>query len=192
MDFKKFLSTYSGVLKENRFYRIVLGVLLAANLLLGAAVLTHKEVVVLVPPDLRGETRIAPNRGDRHYQESWGLFFALLLGNVTPRNIEFVVEAVEAYLSPQIYQDLMKDLYAQAKNVKQSNLSISFEPREVMYDEQTERVLVKGQTVLRGSYGKPQMINKTFEFGIEVKNYYPRIVYLDAYEKKPKEGADGQ
>jgi len=187
MDFKKYFASYTGVITENRFYRIVLCVFLAANLLLGVAVLSHKEIVVLVPPDLKGKTKIAQNKADRRYQESWALFFALLLGNVTPRNVEFVAQGIEGYLSPEIYQSLMKDMYEQAKTLKRNNLAVSFEPREVSWDEKTGRVLVRGQTTLRGSFGKAQNIGKTYEIGIEVRNYYPLITYLDAYEKKVRE-----
>lgn len=190
MDFKKFFSGYSGVLQENRFHRVVCVVLLLANLLLGAAVWSREAVVVLVPPDLRERVEVGRDRADLRYQESWGLFFALLLGNVTPKNIDFVVNSIDAYLSPEIYQDLMKEMYAQARNLKQNNVSVSFEPREVSYDEKHDRVVVKGRTVLRGSYGKPQTISKTFEIGIAVRNYYPLITYLASYDRKTGESGE--
>jgi conjugal transfer pilus assembly protein TraE len=187
MNFKKFLSSYSGIRQENLFYRVVCVVLLAANLLLGVAVLSRKEVVVLVPPLLKEQAKVSLKKADQKYQESWALFFALLLGNVTPRNIEFVAAEIEKYLAPSAYQDLMKDIYEQARGVKEVNLSTTFEPRELVYDHKTQHVLVKGQMVMRGAFGKPQNLGKTFEFGIAVNNYYPEITFLNAYDKKPKE-----
>jgi conjugal transfer pilus assembly protein TraE len=187
MDFKRFLSSYSGIRQENLFYRVVCVALLAANLLLGVAVLSRKEVVVLVPPLLKEQAKVSLKKADQKYQESWALFFALLLGNVTPRNIEFVALEIEKYLAPSVYQDLMKDIYEQAKSVKEVNLSTTFEPRELVYDDKTQHVLVKGQMVMRGAFGKPQNLGKTFEFGIAVNNYYPEITFLNAYDKKPKE-----
>ncbi|MHB9072008.1 MAG: TraE/TraK family type IV conjugative transfer system protein [Desulfobaccales bacterium] len=187
MNFKKFLSSYSGIRQENLFYRVVCVVLLAANLLLGVAVLSRKEVVVLVPPLLKEQAKVSLKKADQKYQESWALFFALLLGNVTPRNIEFVAAEIEKYLAPSVYQDLMKDIYEQAKGIKEVNLSTTFEPRELVYDDKTQHVLVKGQMVMRGAFGKPQNLGKTFEFGIAVNNYYPEITFLNAYDKKPKE-----
>lgn len=187
MNFKKFLSSYSGIRQENLFYRVVCVVLLAANLLLGVAVLSRKEVVVLVPPLLKEQAKVSLKKADQKYQESWALFFALLLGNVTPRNIEFVAAEIEKYLAPSVYQDLMKDIYEQAKSVKEVNLSTTFEPRELVYDDKTQHVLVKGQMMMRGAFGKPQNLGKTFEFGIAVNNYYPEITFLNAYDKKPKE-----
>jgi len=191
MDFKKFFSTYSGVMQENRFYRVVCILLLAANLVWGYTALSRKEVVVLVPPHLKDSIRVGMDSADRRYKESWALFFALLLGNVTPQNIEFVVDGIGRYLSPEIYQDLTKEIYAQAKSVKQSHLSVSFEPREVAYDQENDRVLVKGLTRLQGTFGKTQTAPKGFEFGIDVKGYQPLITHLDIYETRPeKTGRD--
>jgi len=187
MDFKKFLSSYSGIRQENLFYRVICVVLLVANLLLGVAVMSRNEVVVLVPPLLKEETKISLKKADQKYQESWALFFSLLLGNVTPRNIEFVAAEIEKYLAPSVYQDVMKDIYEQGKVVKDINLSTTFTPQSLTYDEKIGHVLVKGHMVMRGNFGKPQTLGKTFEFGIAVKNYYPEIIFLSAYDKKPKE-----
>lgn len=195
MEFKKFLSSYSGIRTENFYYRVICGVLLASNLLLGVAVLSRKETVVLVPPTLKEQVKVSVRKADQKYQESWALFFALLLGNVTPRNIEFVASEIEKYLAPAIYQSVMKDVVEQADGIKETNISASFEPRELVYDDKTGHVLVKGQMVMRGAFGKPQNVSKTFEFGMEVKNYYPQINYLDAYERKdknPKEESDAK
>jgi conjugal transfer pilus assembly protein TraE len=187
MDFKKFLASYSGIRQENFYYRVICAGLLITNLLLGVAVLSRKEVVVLVPPLLKEQAKVSLKKADQKYQETWALYFALLLGNVTPRNIEFVAAEIEKYLAPAIYQDLMKSIYEQAKDIQEANLSTTFEPRELVYDDKTGHVLVKGQMVMRGTFGKPQNLSKTFEFGIAVQNYYPQIISLDAYDKKPKE-----
>jgi conjugal transfer pilus assembly protein TraE len=185
--YKKFFASYSGIRQENWFYRVICGVLVVANLILGIAVLSRKELVVLVPPGLKQETKVGQSVGDRHYQEDWGLFFALLVGNITPRNVGFVVEEMEKFLAPTVYHDLIKDIYEQAKGIKESNVSTTFEPRELTYDDKTGHVLVKGQMVMRGSYGKPQSVGKTFEFGIVVRNYSPQITYMAAYSQKPRE-----
>lgn len=186
MNIKEYLKSYSGIRQENWFYRVLCLVLVAANLLLGVAVLSRREVVVLVPPVLKEPVKVSLKKADQKYQESWALFFALLLGNITPRNVEFVAGELEKYLSPAIYQDVMKDVVEQAQGIKETNLSTTFEPRELIYDDKTGHILVKGQMQMRGAFGKPQNVGKTFEFGIEVKNYYPQINFLDAYDKKTK------
>ncbi|MCK9377435.1 MAG: type IV conjugative transfer system protein TraE [Syntrophobacterales bacterium] len=187
MDIKKFLSSYRGIRTENLSYRVICGVLLLSNLILGAAVFARKDTVVLVPPMLREESKVSLKKADQKYQETWALYFALLLGNITPRNVEFVAAEIEKYLAPSIYQDVIKDVVEQAQGIKAANLSTTFEPRELVFDDKTGHVLVKGQMVMRGAFGKPQNVGKTFEFEIAVKNYYPQIAFLNAYDKKPKE-----
>ncbi len=184
MDFKIFSSTFSGIRQENNFWRALCAVLVVTNLLLGVEVLVRKDVVVLVPPILKEQVRVGMNKADAKYQESWALFFALLLGNITPQNLEFVISEVQKYLAPEIYQDLMKDIGEQAMQIKEANVSTSFQPSQLTYDDKTGHVLVKGMMALRGSFGPPKNVPKTYEFGITVKNYYPEIHYLDAYDKK--------
>jgi conjugal transfer pilus assembly protein TraE len=134
MDFKQFLSSYRGLRSENWFYRVLCGALLLSNLILGVAVFSSKETVVLVPPVLREPVQVGLKQADRKYQESWALFFALLLDNITPRNLEFVAGEIEKYLSPAIYQSVMQDVVEQARGVREANISTTFEPRELVYD----------------------------------------------------------
>lgn len=191
MDFKRFFSSYSGVIQENRIWRALALVLVTANLVLGTVAFSRRETVVLVPANLSKEVRVGVAVGDRAYRETWGLFFALLLGNVTPKTIDFVLERVGKCLAPGIYQETLKAMYAQAKELKVNNLAISFEPAEVAYDEKTDRVLVKGVALLKGAFGAPQSLARTYELGIEVRDYRPVLTYLASYEKK-EEGNAGK
>lgn len=187
MDLAKFFSSYSGLKQENWFGRVVCLMLLVVNLILAVAVFSRKETVVLVPPGLKERLSVAQDKADQKYRESWGLFFALLLGNATPRNTEFIIEEIEKYLAPSIYQEVMKAVFDQAGSLKENNVSTTFTPEQVVSDEKTGHVLVKGKLELSGGFGKPEKILKTFEFGISIRNFNPQITYLDAYDKKPKE-----
>jgi conjugal transfer pilus assembly protein TraE len=188
MEWRKFFSSYTGLLRENWIWRgLSLGLVLA-NLVLALMAFSKRETVVLVPANLSKEVRVGIGAGDRAYRESWGLFFALLLGNVTPKTIDFVVERTGKYLAPAIYPEVMKEMYAQAKELKTNNLSISYEPVEIAFDEKRDRVMVKGVAMLRGSYGVPQPIARTYEMGIAVRDYQPVLTYLASYEKKEDVG----
>jgi conjugal transfer pilus assembly protein TraE len=184
MDWRQYFSTLKGALLENKIWRIIVLGLVASNLVLSIMALGNRETFVPLPANLTKEVRVGLNVGDRAYKETWGLFFAMLLGNVTPKTIDFVLERTGKYLSPNIYQDTLKDMYAQAKQLKTNNLTISYEPVEVDFDEKTGRVLVKGIALMRGSYGAPQALQRTYELGIEVRDYQPILSYLSAYERK--------
>lgn len=187
MELKKYIKSYSFIKKENLSYRAICVVLLITNLILALTLFFRKEAVVLVPPGLKNEVKVSINKADQKYKETWALFFSLLLGNVTPKNIGFVVEEFQKYLAPDLYQDLSKDIFDQSNSVKEGNASSSFEPREIAYDEKNEHVKIKGQIVMHGAFGKSVCIPKTFEFGIKISNYYPQIYFMDAYDVRPKE-----
>lgn len=59
---------------------------------------------------------------------------------------------------------------------------------EIAFDEKKDRVTVKGVAMLRGSYGVPQPIARTYEMGIAVRDYQPVLTYLASYEKKEDVG----
>lgn len=180
----QYFATYKGALRENRLWRVLALGLMLANCILVVMAFNNRETIVQVPANLSKEIRVGMNVGDRGYKEMWGMFFSLLLGNVTPKTIDFVLERTGKYLSPNIYQETLKAMYDQAQKLKTNNLTISFEPLEVDFDEKTDRVLVKGVAILRGSYGTPQTMARTYEMGIDVSNYQPVLSYLASYERK--------
>lgn len=184
MEWRRFFGSYRAVLQENRIWRTLSVALALANVILVILVVARRDTVVLVPANLTKEVRVGASVGDRAYRESWGLFFALMLGNVTPKTIDFVLERTGKYLAPGIYQDTLKDMYSQAQQLKVNNLTISFEPNEVAFDAKNDRVQVKGVAVLRGAYGAPTIMARTYDLGIEVRNYQPVLTYLSAYEKQ--------
>lgn len=184
MELLEYFSTLKGALKENKIWRVVALGLVLSNIVLAVMAFGQRDTLVLIPENLAKKASVGVSVGDRAYKESWGLFFAMLLGNVTPKTIDFVLERTGKYLSPNIYQDTLKDMYAQAQQLKTNNLTISYEPVEVDFDEKTGRVLVKGIALMRGAYGAPQTLPRTYELGIEVRDYQPVLSYLSSYERK--------
>lgn len=190
MDIKQFFSTYSGILLENRIYRWVLILLLVSNLVL-VVLLRSNQVVVLVPPTLEQEAKVGLRQADRGYLEAWGLFFATLMGNVTPRNIDFVLANLQKYMSPGIYQEMSQAMIEQAKAIKSGNLAVSFTIQEIVCEE-GGRVKVRGQFMMHGPFGKSQNATRTYEFAIAVKNYAPVLTDVLVHDQKqPGEKEEG-
>lgn len=183
MDIKKFFSTYSGMILENRLYRTVLILLLVSNLIL-VVLLQRNQTVVLVPPTLEKEARVGQKQADRAYLEAWGLFFATLMGNVTPRNIDFILLNLQRYMAPDIYQEMSQSMIEQAKAIKSGNYSLSFAVQELVYDEAAGRVRVKGQTGMHGPFGKSQLLGRTYDFAINIRNFAPVITDVLVHDQK--------
>jgi conjugal transfer pilus assembly protein TraE len=187
MLFSRFKKSYSSTIKENNFLKIALVILVLANLWLISIVSHKKPVTILVPPTLSDKVEVKYNSATEEYKKSWGLFFATLLGNVTPKNIKFIADSIGSFLEPDIYQEVMEGLYKQAREIKSKELSISFHPKSVIYDKEKDIVFIKGSSVVKGTYGKPQTFPKTWEMQIKIKNYQPKLSYITSYLKKKKE-----
>ena len=86
MKLGQFLESWRIVQAENRLHRIVLLGLIVTNGLSALAALRTERAVVLVPPNLDKEVEITRNTASSELKESWGLYLAELLGNVTPTN----------------------------------------------------------------------------------------------------------
>ena len=88
------LSFYSTSLATLRKQVSVLGVAcLALSITVCVMSLSLSNVhdrIVVVPPGLSGPVAIDWGRADAEYLKTFGLFYATLLGSVTPRNAMFV------------------------------------------------------------------------------------------------------
>jgi conjugal transfer pilus assembly protein TraE len=51
-------------------------------------------------------------------KESWGLYLAELLGNVTPTNADFIGKAIAPLLSTELYRSVMDALSEQVNALK--------------------------------------------------------------------------
>ena len=186
MNFKGFFSTWDGIVKENRFYRIMITILLISNVLVAFAALRTERSIVLVPPHLNSEVQVMRNQASTNFKEAWGLFVAELLGNVTPGNLEFIRKIMSPMLASEIYQAVMEDLAKQIEEIKKDQISLSFQPAEVMYEPETDKVFVTGRLRAQGPGSKPVDVIRTYEFVIDINNYRPQIRHIDAYVGRPR------
>jgi len=65
---------------------------------------------------------------------TWGLFFAQLLGNVTPGNADLILPALGPLLAPALYQSVRDAVAEQLALFTREQLTTRYEPRQVQYD----------------------------------------------------------
>jgi conjugal transfer pilus assembly protein TraE len=65
-------------------------------------------------------------------------------------------------------------------------VAISFSPRHVDYETETNKVFVSGELKSQGPSSKPDVKLRTYEFIIAIKNYRPRLEYIDVYPDSPR------
>ena len=111
MNLKKLLGTMEGLsafaklnVTSNTFLSVAVCALVINQL-------GQHETTRLIPPNLDKEVRIGWNTADEAYLKSFGLYASLLMGNVTPKNVNFVADSVSAFVDPAIYPEVRKKMF---------------------------------------------------------------------------------
>lgn len=172
-----YFHTLEGAIALNRFLRWTCLSLAVTVLILASALAFRREAVVLVPPTINSEARIGVSSADSEMQVAWGLYLATLMGNVTPNTAPFLTQKIGRNLSPRTYQRVVDAIEAQAKQVREQALSVSFSPQLARYDEKLQKVVVTGEVIVRDVRGIEARELRTYEMGFIVQNY---TVLLDS------------
>jgi len=186
VNLERYLKTWEGLQKENRWGRMIQASLLVIVLLLVLKVFTKETIVTIQPFTLTEEAWVAQKSASRSYKEAWGFAFAQLLGNVTPTTVEFIKERVSPLLSPRIYQEVIDALEMQARQIKEDRVTMRFEPRVVEYEMSTDKVFVYGYSYTKGANSKENRTERTYQFSIQIANYAPLLTYLETYAGRPR------
>lgn len=142
----------------------------------------QRQTVVLVPPMLKGEVLVDVYESSPEYKTAWGLFFANLIGNVTPARVPFVKETLERFIAPSIFQDVIQRLEVEGATIAREQIALSFETKTVLFDASRNLVIVEGVTVVRPAIGKEKREPRTYEFRIDVLNYRPVLKSMNTYQ----------
>ena len=86
---------------------------------------------------------------------------------------------------PDIYRTVLDAMTDQIKAIKMDRVAISFTPRHVDYEAETDKVFVSGELNSQGPSSKPDVKPRTYEFIIVIKNYRPRLEFVDVYPEEP-------
>jgi conjugal transfer pilus assembly protein TraE len=114
------------------------------------------------------------------------LFVAELIGNVTPENIDFIKASLAPMLAASIYREVLDEIVRQAEEIKRERVSLSFQPAEVMYEKETDKVFVTGRLKTQGPGSKPVETVRTYELTVDINDYRPLIRHIDAYSGQPR------
>lgn len=155
--------------------------------LLAYLVMDKKETVVFQPITLTEQAWVQESESSKNLKEAYALFFADLLGNVSPKSIEFVVAKLGRFISPKIYQTTMDLMYKQVEAIKQDRVSFRFDVQEIFTEEATGKTFVVGMIHTAGAASEKESTGamQTFEFLIKVINYQPVIESIDSYSGRP-------
>ena len=91
--------TYADYERYKRFAMITIVSLSITVVLLMFMAFSKEPIVVMVPPNMTQDMVIEGNKASEAYQTQFAYQTALLVGNISKRNIDFVVERMEELLS---------------------------------------------------------------------------------------------
>jgi conjugal transfer pilus assembly protein TraE len=186
VNLQDFLASHRGIQAQNQWQRHALWALGLTNILTALSLCLREPPVILVPPSLPGEVQVAHNQGSGNLKESWGLYVAELIGNVTPGNAGFIERSIGPLLASDIYPEVMAILTSQVLALQADRVSVHFRTREVIYEATTDRVFVTGEQTSQGPLSAPESHPRTYELRIGFHHYRPRIEHLDVYSGDPR------
>ncbi len=187
MEAKRLAQTWSGINAENKYARMIIGGLVVANLALVFKLSFRDEKVVLLPPLLEKQAELTQAAAGESYKTAWALFVASFIGNITPKNADFVKAQVGQFFSPAVYSELRDSIDASADALKNEGLSVTFSVTDTLYEPNTDKVFVTGTTTTRARDNTAgESIVRTYEFQVSISNYRPIVTYFDIYRGQPK------
>ena len=157
--------------------RLILLVLVLTNALLLIHCLNRKPTVELSLPLLDGQVGIQYSEASHDYFEWWALSLAELLGNLNPQNLSFVESRLQSLLSPNLYQQVHETLNQQFHQLREDQVSLSFEPLQLEFDETTHEARVTGSSALSSGHQRLSG-QKTFTFQFSLIRYRPVLVVI--------------
>jgi conjugal transfer pilus assembly protein TraE len=185
MKLSGFKQSWSRAVRENTTKNFVIAALVATNAITAAGWFRVEETVVLVPAVLDQRMEVQATNASPAYKKAWALTVAQLAGNVTPGNADLVLESLGDLLSPDAYRRIAADLAAQVADIKRDSLTVSFEPRQILFESSTNKVFVSGQFASSGVSGQPIKAVRTYEMTIDMRFGRPWITSFKPYQGMP-------
>lgn len=189
-------TSWSAAMVKSNFMVVSNVGLVAVALVLAFNQMNQKPTVIVKPPVMTGEFRIEDGLPNKEWQQSWALFISHMLGNVNPRNVEFVARQVTSLLSPNLQTGVEADLRKVVEMMRMSGLTQTFEVQDLRYDPTTGMVWCWGNktTQLMGPKASGNAGNDTsdrrrwtYEFIIRLNEMgMPVVTHIDQYEGTPR------
>lgn len=187
MKMMRFVATWESSIRAVVILSVVLVLQGIALGIMSVKLYRHRERVVVMPPLALQEGRrmeIAWASANQEYSKSFGLYLATLIANITPENVTFVADSISTYFDSRIYSEVRTKILSLAQDeVWATSAQASyFAPRQVIYEDATERVFVVGDITTTG-YGKLSDKKPViYEMIIRIRDGRPLVEHFTSYE----------
>ena len=174
------------------FLAALLTVSLLANVVLALLTtrLSGRERVVLVPPTIHKTFWVDSDRVSAEYLQQMAYFLLQLTLDVTPQSVDHQASVVLQYAAPASFGELRAAMAATADRLKRDGASTLFSTRDLVVDEATQRVGVRGQLTTFVSDRRVSEVSKAYAIELQ---YAGGRVFLKAFrETNPNDPLETQ
>lgn len=155
---------------------------------------TMHERIVIVPPNMTKEAKIAWKSASQNYLNDTALYIASQISSATPKNVDYVIGAMEGYFHPDIWQSLKPQLLAIRDNPNYygiTNPISQFTPTGgVIYEPETDKIFVVGE-LRTSAYGRQRnietlgVLSAVYEMKLATNGGLPKVLEWYAYTGQP-------
>ena len=152
------------------------------NLILAlfAVRLSGHERIVIVPPSIHKTFWVESDRVSSEYLEQMGYFLMQLTLNVTPQSVDHQAKLLLQYAAPASFGELRTALLAAAERLKRDGASTVFSAQNLVVDERTLRVGVRGQLTTFISDRRVSEVSKAYAIELQ---YAGGRMFLKAFRE---------
>lgn len=166
----------------------ILALLLLASLIVNIVLsvltlrISGRERVVLVPPTVHKTFWVESERASAEYLQQMAYFLMQLTLDVTPHSVDHQASVLLQYAAPASYGELRSTMAATAARLKRDGASTLFSPRDLVVDEATQRVGVRGQLTTFVSDRRVSEVSKAYAIELQ---YAGGRIFLKAFRETP-------
>ena len=179
MKLSLFMDTWRGTRAMNRFLMIGAIALSLSNLIFGVAAMSRKTTVVLVPPEVPERFEVSVNAANSAYYQSWALYLASILGNVTPANMGMIEEAIGPFLSSDLYPRLIGSVHEEIDGIRRSRVTTVFRPARIESKAGSSIFEVTGQHTIVSPGGAETTTMRTYVFHLKIVQGRPTVTEFE-------------
>lgn len=103
------------------------------------------ERTIVVPPNITKTFWVTGSKASADYLEQMGSFIAWLILDVSPASIDWKRDMLLTYVSPDKFGALKSQQDLEAERLRQLNASTFFLPQQIVVDEPSQGVVVRGR-----------------------------------------------
>lgn len=147
MEFDQQQNAIKELRARNRNMGFVISILSLCLLVSVVSVLSvlGTERTIVVPPNINKTFWVTGAKASADYLEQMGSFIAWLILDVSPASIDWKRDMLLTYVSPDKFGALKSQQDLEAERLKQLNASTFFLPQQVVVDEPSQGVVVRGR-----------------------------------------------